>query len=456
MTGQAIGNGGGASGAEAGQRKTLILTGDMRVVRLSTLPLPVALVATGISCGMAFRAFDGLAGQALSALVNALLLYAAFLRQPPAAAFWRRAVPVLGLVLAAVVWGLMATLRVSGGVLPDYVLGKLLSLASGICALLLGAMMARGRRRRRALLDWLLLINAILLFVGLVMRELGGDATIPYWTLERLGRFTGLAGNANVTAAISACCAVIAFVRLTGRQRPPAWAGQEVKGFFAHLPLLTITTGVVIIAGSRFTAGLLGCVLVFYLILWRRTRRVSLPRLAVMGSALTLVMIVSYFFSGLLAERYNRLGASWDDRVATWTHLWDVFVREPWLGYGLGSFPTINAHFLSTPQYAQANWAVNSAHDVGLQMLLQGGIPYCALILAAWAFGIAQTMRVLRGRWIRDQLLIAVLIVLLTGCASVDLVLDMPAPLSLYLFLTGLLWGQALDRRKVVVEFSGR
>ncbi|MET0240384.1 MAG: hypothetical protein ABW184_10865, partial [Sphingobium sp.] len=90
--------------------------------RLSSLPLPIAFTAIAISCGMAFRAFDGSAGQAFSAILNATLLYAAVVRQPPTRDFWLRALPVLGLAAAAIGWGLFATLGVSGGVLPDYVL----------------------------------------------------------------------------------------------------------------------------------------------------------------------------------------------------------------------------------------------------------------------------------------------------------------------------------------------
>lgn len=435
-----------------GPGKILVPEENRAARTLPTLPLPVAIVCIGISCGMAFRAFDGLAGQSLSAIINASMLYVAFLRQPPTPLFWRNAMPVLLLVSGAILWGLFATFLASGYTFPDYALGKFLALISAICALLLGAMMARGRRRRRAILDWLLLVNAVILFTGLVFRELGVDAAVPYWTLDRLGRFTGLASNANVTAAIAACCAVITFVRLTGRQRAPAWASAHVKGYFAYLPLLTITTGVVVIAGSRFTAGVLGVILVLYLILWKTRQKLSLPRMAVVGGAVALLIIIIFFFSGLLADRYSRLGASWDDRAASWGHLWNIFLAQPVLGYGLGSFPGINAHFLTTPRYAQANWAVNSAHNIGLQMLLQGGVLYFSFIVSAWLVGALRVVRTLHQRWIRDNMLIVVLLGLLMACASVDIVLDMPAPVSLMMFLAGLLWGQTLDRRKISVE----
>lgn len=440
-----------AKQADSRTGTALVLLGPARREIIPDFPLPVWVVAVGISIGMGFRAFDGLAGNALSAMINSSLLYAAIVRQPPTRTAVRKAAPVLALLLGAGFWGVVATLHVSGGVLPDYSFGKLLSLVSALCALLLGAMMARGRDRRRGLLDWLLLVNGVLLLTGLVFRELGVDVLLPYWSFERAGRYTGLAANANVTAVVAACSAVIAFSRLTGIHRTPVWAPRWAGSMTVNLPLFALSAGVVVITGSRTVAALLAVVLLLYLLRWRFRRRVSAGRVAAVGATVLLALVIAAAFSDVLRARFDMLGEGWADRVMSWGHLWDIFLQQPLYGYGLGSFPALNAHFLTTPHYAQANWAVNAAHNVALQMLLQAGVPYFALIVGACIIGTRQVARVLRGRWIRDSKTILVLVLMLLCSGMVDLTLDMPAPLSLCLFLTGLLWGQALDRREIPV-----
>ncbi|WP_429614781.1 O-antigen ligase family protein [Sphingobium olei] len=417
---------------------------------LSSRPLPVWLAAGGISAGMAFRAFDGLAGQACAALINGLLFYTALLCAPAMPGFWRRAARPLACAGAAVLWALVATIGVSGG-MPDYLPGKLLSLAAAFCALMTGAMMARGRRRLRAILDWLLLVNMALFALALAARQAGIEQDTDLWQLTVKGRFAGFASNANVSAVIAACCALIAFVRMTGRQRTPAWMSARLRHFPIHLLFFTLSSGVVLITGSRFTLVLLTAVLLVYLVHWMRRKRVTRWRLMLAGGAVFVQIALAFLFSAVVMQRYAQLEAGWDDRFASWAHLWDVAWQQPWLGYGLGSFPSVNAHFLTTPRYAQANWAVNSAHNIGLQLMLQGGMPYTLLMIATFGVGGWQVARIMRQRWTRDTGLVLAMMGLLLAAGMIDLTLDMPAPLSLFLFLAGLLWGQALDRREIRV-----
>ncbi|WP_293978844.1 O-antigen ligase [Sphingobium sp.] len=415
---------------------------------ISAVPLPVWLATAGISAGMAFRAFDGLAGQACAALINGLLFYVALMRAPVSGDFWRRAAGPLACFAAALLWALFATLHVSDGV-PDYLMGKLLSLSAAFCALMTGAMMARERRRLRAILDWLLLIHMALFALALAARQSGLENYTDYWQLSVKGRFAGFGANANVSAAVAACCALIAFVRMTGRQRTPAWMSPRLRQFPIHLLFFTLATGIVLITGSRFTLVMLAGVLFAYLVHWVRRRRMTRWRFVLASSAVLVQVALAFLFSTVVLQRYAQLEAGWDDRFDSWAHLWDVAWRQPWLGYGLGSFPALNAHFLTTPRYAQANWAVNSPHNVVLQLLLQGGLPYTLLTIAGFALGGWQIAQIMRRRWTRDTGLILALLGLLLGCGMIDLTLDMPAPLTLFLFLAGLLWGQALDRREI-------
>jgi O-antigen ligase len=153
----------------------------------------------------------------------------------------------------------------------------------------------------------------------------------------------------------------------------------------------------------------------------------------------------------VLRQRFSSIGASNDGRLSAWNHLLEVAMQRPFTGYGLGTFSSVHTHFLTTPRFAQADWAWNSPHNLFLQLMLQGGLPYLALLLAAVGEGSAQTIRSLRGRWTRDHVLIVVLLIVLVGCAMVDLVLDMPAPVTLAMFLAGSLWGQAINRPEIGV-----
>ena len=421
-----------------------------------TGPLPVPLVVAVISCGMMFRAFDGSWGQALSCLLNTCLLAAALWRTPPGLDFWRRGTIVFVLVAGAICW-VTAITFLTLDAFPDYALGKLLSLISGFSALLIGALMSRGRRKRRAILDWLLLFNTLFLVAGLLFREAGVEVMLPFWTLERMGRFTGVAGNANVTAAVAACCAIIAVARLLGTTRGliQSWGDQSGITHSLFVPLAVLPIGVVVITASRFTAVVMSVAILAYLFDWLiKRRRKMIWRVLAIGVAVT---GAGWFLTSdlVLRQRFSSIGASNDDRLSAWSHLLEVAMQRPFTGYGLGTFSSVHAHFLTTPRFAQADWAWNSPHNLFLQLMLQGGLPYLALLLSAVGVGALQATRSLRGRWTRDHVLAVVVLIVLVSCAMVDLVLDMPAPVTLAMFLAGSLWGQAINRPEIGVVAAG-
>lgn len=420
-----------------------------------SFPLPAFFVALLISTGLLLRGFDSTVGQATSCILNASLLIALLVRAPPSAHFWRRAAPALLLVSAAILWAVVATLS-PDGIFPDYAVGKLLSLFSGVAALLCGALLTRRRRRRRALLDWLLILNSLILAMGLVVRQVGTNGIFSYWEIERGERYLGLIGNANVTAAIAASFTILAFARLTWSETPFNWKLGKRAGAAVYLAMFVMNLVVVIVAASRFTAVLLAGVLSLYAFDWMLRRRGRQAHRRLMTIAVgALILLVVGQLSGQLRDRFGLVSAGGEDRVATWSHLADVAAASPLYGYGLGSFPSVNAHFLTTARYAEANWAVNSAHNLVLQLMLQAGAPYLLLILAAIGWGWHQVARALRRRWTREDVVIVAILGQILGCSMVDIVLDMPAPLTLTLFLLGLLWGQALDRSEISVPLAG-
>ncbi len=417
----------------------------------SSIVLPLPVLASTVSVGLFFHGFDSVNGEAVSCIVNGVLLILLLLMVPPYRAFWTRAAPLLLLVAVAIAWAIGATFQ-RGGSLPDYASGKLLSLASGIGALLCGALLARGRRRRRALIDWLLVVNCAGFLIGLLARQ-QGPHLLGFWNLDREGRFTGLIGNANVTAAIAASFAIVSFSRLSDTGRAPAWSGRlRHRAALFHLPLFVLCFGVVLLTASRFTVVILGAMLIGLGALWFdpfRKRRWSRRFLAAVGVLIALLLFSQ--FSILLRDRMADAGRGGEDRVATWTHLAAVVGESPIYGYGLGSFPAVNAHFLTTPRFAQFDWALQSPHNLLLQFLLEGGVPYALLLVVAIVLGTCQVWRSHRRRWTRNDLVIALMIALIVLCSMVDIVLDMAAPVTLTLFLCGLLWGGDVDRSEIGV-----
>ena len=57
---------------------------------------------------------------------------------------------------------------------------------------------------------------------------------------------------------------------------------------------------------------------------------------------------------------------------------------------------------------------------------------------------IVQIVGRLRGRWRVDDLAIVMMIVMMFAGGLVDILLDVPASVTVFLFLAGLLWGRAL------------
>ncbi|MFZ2994695.1 O-antigen ligase family protein [Sphingobium sp.] len=417
--------------------------------------LPDYVLAVILSLGMAVRGFDSTAGQAMSCIANAAMLVWLLHRAALDMDFWRRASPVLALIFTAMGWGLLASLQFDGS-LPDYVPGKLLSLLSGLAALLCGAIIGHRSHRLKGILDWLLLINCLILLGGLVVRQIGTDGMLSYWTIEREDRFTGLIGNANVTAAMAGCFAIIAFARLTDLRGAPVWAGDWRPGHIINLPMFVISFGVVMLTAARLTAVLLGIILTLFALHWLLRRTIFVyTRLTAIIAGITIATLI-LAFAGILFERFGVLGTAYQNRVMNWSHLAGVVSESPTYGYGLGAFSTINAHSLSTPRYAQANWTLNSAHNIILQLMLQGGWPYLVAICGAAALIVKQTISALRNHWSRDEAIIAAILCLIMGNAMIDVVLDMPAPVTIFLFLSGLLWGRALQGPKVDVALSRR
>lgn len=425
-------------------------TGFLGGDRIETI-LPLVVLA--LSAGMLLNGFNSALGQALAAMVNACALILLLLERPPAIVEWRRTLPVLGLAVAALAWVLLVTaLRPfpdpAVPFAPDLFGAQLLSYIAGIEALLCGWMVGLRAGATGRAVDWLIAILAGSFVLGLLMRQVGTDGVLDYWLVVRQGRFQGLVGNVNVTAAAAGAVAAMALagLLLVGgelREDSVTRGARARAGFYALAGLVSL--GVVIATASRFSSlCTLAAVAIVAVLGLRGTVRV--PRglvtlLAVMALAMLLIIVR---FGDALFLRTGDFGGDLAVRGKMWSHYLDLALRAPIAGYGFGSFPGVNSYFLSGIRFAELTWSANSAHDIFLQLALNGGVPYLALMVAAAATLAWQVLHGLRWRWTLLELGIAAAVLLILSSALIDIALDVPAMVTIALFLAGTLWGTAL------------
>jgi O-antigen ligase len=366
---------------------------------------------------------------------------------------WRALLPVAAIAGLAALWAavpLVATsfagIAVSPPLVPDLMAGEFLELFADVAALACGFLIARGRIGVGDVLHWLIVFGAAELLFGLALRQAGETSGFGMWTPNPAGRFGGTIGNANVEACFAAVVAILAYgqamIAMRRRRAKGTTIALMLRIAFYWLAVL-LGVGACVATASRTTTVLIiaGIVVLTARRWWRRhnLRRAALP-VGLVGIIVVAVLATAY--SDLLFERFGDVNGGAGGRVEMWSHYLALAERSPWFGYGLGGFSTAAAHSLTDPITAQHLWAVNSAHNLFLQLWIQAGIPYLALILlaAGWVgFGIARNLRRDRVDLQGLSLLIAILIVI--GCSMVDIALDVPAIAALLLFLAGLAWG---------------
>ncbi|WP_293884081.1 O-antigen ligase [Sphingomonas sp.] len=422
--------------------------------------IPVGAVLA-ISSGMLFNGYNSASGQAISAIVNCVLLIVLLVVAPLDACRMKRTVPVLVLIALASAWAVFASgfpvLGAGPGLprpfTPDFLEIGVLSQIGGVAALYCGVMIAGRLRFRQRAIDWLIMVACLYLIFGLAIRAVGTDGLLSFWTVERDGRFQGTIGNVNVTAAVAGVIATLAlsqlFLLLAQSSHHLLRRGLAIRaGLYCFGFLLAL--GTAFATASRFTNVLTMILLIVVGVLGGlRARHVLRPLLPILIPTGAVVLLLVARFTGLLVERLDTIWGGMGLRTMLWGHYHDVARLSPLYGYGWGSFPTINGHFPGTIQFAQAAWTVNSAHNILLQLWLNAGLPYLLLIVAAFLWGARQVGNGLAGKWTIDEIGLAAAIGLIIACSMIDILLDVPATITLALFIMGLLWGDAIVRSEV-------
>lgn len=420
-----------------------------------------ALAAAGLSSGLFFDGYDSLFGQGLQCVLASVVLGLLLLVRMPSTPFWRAVALPLGVFGLALLWiAIVGVVRarwpdLAAGVplAPDLFLPKFLSILAGLWALLIGARIGWSQRRRKAAVYGLTIFLALHLLLGLLLRSIPHGGVWDSWSVVRTGRFAGLVGNPNVTAAMAGVTALLGFAGGLSlwRARSRGKIGRH-DGAMAMLYGAALLLGLasLMLTASRLPAaltfGLMGGLLWLH---WRKRAR-GLRMLTtgpLTAGAAMLLVLVGVLYSDMLVERLGNVGQEWLMRWKLWQYLADVASYHPWLGYGPGAFSSVNAYYLFDSVDAPAPWTINSAHNIALQLLLVGGVPYLVLMAGGSYIAVRDMLEAWNWRdWdtIQGALVMAVLLVL--GCAMIDIVLDITASTGVTLYIAGLAWGSALSR----------
>jgi hypothetical protein len=429
----------------------------MKMLAVHWRALPIALAGL-LALDMAALGANGplLAMIAANAHIGLLILVLLAGPMLPVAVARGLLVPAL-LAVGATMWAIypdmlaLATGRASSATVrpaPDLVWPALVQIIAGWSALLSGVWIAMRRRQGRIFIDWLLLFGVLVILLGLILRQWDGDAVWGYAKGIHAGRFTGTLLNANAAGALFAVLAILAFARAL-----VAWMGQKRHLLAYRLPLplmLSILAflaalGACLLTGSRAAFLLLVLTLPVVGLVDGTARRAICQRRYLpylVGCGLLLLALV-LLFGGLTLSRLEALSDGQVDRPGIWAHYRDLGLMQPH-GFGLGSFAEANIRFLGSPAQAHGFWYINAAHNFVLNMMVEGGWPYAALMLAAAGWMMIDAVCLWRsGGFDVLSVAMACAIVLITLCAGVDIIFNVPAGAYCALVLLGLLWGRS-------------
>lgn len=392
----------------------------------------------------------GTMAASLNSLCGLILL---LIGRPSRALLRRMAAPLL-LLAAALAWATGPDMAVallgarSIRIAPDLVAGDAARYMGSLC-LLTGATAFGARRgaQRMAMAAIVLGAGANVLG-GLILRQIDPHRV---WGVEKgllAGRFTGTMLNANAMATIYAVAAVLALglalAALRDRSRP-----------FREYPLAPLTFLTVFAAGlgaigptgsrTAMASALIASALLLFMQFSRQQDRKAWLIAIGAGSLSVGAMLL---IGGLVTlRRLPKLGVDAVQRWELWEHYLAIARHAGPFGYGLGSFAEVNSAMLPTDFRATDLWYVNAAHNVMLQMVIEGGLLYCLLACVAIALIARGVIQHWPGR--NDPAAIvqqagasALLIVLLAG--MVDIALNVPAVVTMAASVQGLLWGRSM------------
>ena len=392
---------------------------------------------------------DGPLLGAIAALVEILGAMVVIYLLRPDSTFWRAIwVPAL---LAGAIWVWLASAMLTQADIFGRswnavdLLPSALARFLGGCAVLLAAAAVGWRRRGlRISIDYWLILSLVQLAVALILRQ-SDPHTV--WGLDKgflRDRFTGTFLNANAAGCLYAMLAVLAGGRCVNLWRS-RFGSPSLKMQIVAPAALLGGLGACAITGSRtaLVVGLTVLLLLAARFVWCEYKNQARGHVAgaVIGTAIA-VCLVLMLLGESTTERFRQIDSDGNLRLEIWSFYCRLAQSAPF-GYGPGGLEDAALRAYESIEEANMLWFVNSAHDVFLSLLINGGWPYLILMMLF----IGSLLRPLIWRAGRKQGMILASSVgalgVLLVCSSVDIVLDMPGMTSLGAMLLGFVWGAA-------------
>lgn len=416
-------------------------------LRLSCRLLAAVILAHYLAIG----ANTGVFAMAGATIAFAATLVVAWLVTPDSR-YWHAAWPSLTALsvtlLVAALPAMMAGNRSRPDLLaPDLFAFGMTRMGAGVALLIAASWIGYRRGGLRLLIGGIVAAGAIDLAVGLALRQIDPRHV---WGLSKginTYRFTGTLLNANASGCIYGVTGVLVAGLLRDRLLYPITDKLRWIRLISQTLLIVVAFGACVITGSRTASTL---TLVAIGIVWvvgaRDRRSVSLRATRLLGGAGLLLLIgITLTVGTVTTDRIVLLDNDAAQRREIWAALFDAARHAPWLGYGAASFNAIKDAAMYDPKQAQLLWYVNSPHNIVIALVLEHGVMFlAATILVALAM-LPSFICVWRerGRHPSDIAGFAACM-MIAGCALVDIALDVPAIMAVFLLLIGLLWGRGL------------
>ena len=263
---------------------------------------------------------------------------------------------------------------------------------------LLFAFVAVNRRRARRMLFAIMAIIGALAVVGLVSLT-QGDTLLGFVKTDYLGYATGTFVNRNSYATFLASGLVITIAVLINQLQPqpnqPRSIQRRVVPLVTALACLLAIGSTLLATGSRLGAASCGAGVLVVVLLSVRPLRLSGLRAALVILALLAAAGAMIFAFGLpLIERIVLTPTVDASRDSLHAQVWEQIWQRPWLGYGGGSFGSINAGFVRPPLLGTSVW--EHTHSTYLALWFELGLIVGSLPLLIIGLLVVRTAMALR------------------------------------------------------------
>jgi O-antigen ligase len=264
---------------------------------------------------------------------------------------------------------------------------------------MLSAIVSVNRRRARRILFAIMVIIAAFAVVGLVSLT-QGDTLLGFIKTDYLGYATGTFINRNSYATFLAAGLVVATVVLISQlqtrplnSRPRT---SRLVPIITAIVCLMLMGPTLLATGSRMgtISGGVGVIAVLLL---------SIKPLKLSGMRAALIILLVLVGAGALIaafglpliERLVLIPSVDESRVALHAQIWEQIWQRPWLGYGAGSFGSINASFVRPPLLGTNVW--EHTHSTYLALWYELGLIVGSLPLLIIALLVVRTAMALRN-----------------------------------------------------------